>query len=555
MVDLQHILEVEASFCGPGGFFEIEEAEVLGERIKVFKNRAPSLRTVLEASAGFGGKEYIVYEGRRITYADHMQMVTSTAKALQEKYGVQKGDRVAILAANNPEWIITFWATISLGAIAVGLNGWWVADEILYGLADSNPKVLIGDTKRLARLEGIDVPVPVVNMETEFEQLSEYDSSAVLSTEPIAEDDPACIIYTSGTTGRPKGVVNTHRNIVGVIGLQIFHGLRLVTLGDQQIAETPASLVTNPLFHVSGLYSGALIALASGIKSVWMAGRFDPVKAMHIIQDEKITNWGPMGTVAYRFVNHPDVGNYDLSSVLNVGSGGAPMPKELQDRIREVFPNSADSAGIGYGLTECTALATINFGKEFKEKPFSSGRPLPTVEIEIRDLSGEPVGRDIDGEIFVRSPLVMLEYWQNPQATAETIYEGRWLNTGDIGRIDRDGHLIINSRARDLILRGSENIYPVEIELRIGTHPEVAEVAVIGVDHEELGQEVKAIVVPVSGADIDIQELTEWVAQALAAYKVPAHWEVCNIPLPRNAVGKVMKHILTGDEESTFTED
>ncbi|NQT73980.1 MAG: acyl--CoA ligase [Chloroflexi bacterium] len=549
------VIEVEKSFCSPGGYFELEEADVLGERMQVFKNRTQSLRALLEISSGFGEKEYIIFEDRRITYREHLKAVASIAKVLQEKYGVKKGDRVAILAANNPEWIITFWATISLGAIAVGLNGWWVADEILYGLKDCDPKVLVGDQKRLARLDGIDISIPIVNMETDFNQLYHYSSDAALSNEPIDEDDPACILYTSGTTGRPKGVVNTHRNIVALMGIQIFHGLRLMQIYGQQPAESPTNLVTNPLFHASGLYAGAIIVMATGIKSVWMSGRFDPVKAMKLIQDERITNWGPMGTVAYRFVNHPDVGKYDLSSVTSIGSGGAPMAKELQDRIREVFPNASDSAAIGYGLTECTALATMNFGDEFKQNPLSSGRPLPTVQIEIRDGSGEPVGKDVDGEIHIRSPLVMLEYWQNPEATAKTILEGRWLNTGDIGRIDENGHLIINSRARDLILRGSENIYPIEIELRIAAHSSVTEVAVVGVDHEELGQEVKAIVVPLPDMAVDIQELTNWVAETLAPFKVPTYWEVRDMPLPRNAVGKVMKHVLVGEEENTFTED
>ncbi len=548
-------IEVETSFCSPGGYFEIEEADVLGERISIFKNRAPSLRALLETSAGFGEKEYIVFEDHRITYREHLKAVASVARALQEKYGVKKGDRVAILAANNPEWIITYWATISLGAIAVGLNGWWVADEILYGLKDSDPKVLVGDQKRLARLDGIDISIPVVVMETDFNQLSHYDPDATLSTEPIAEDDPACILYTSGTTGRPKGVVSTHRNITSLVLIQIFHGLRLMQIYDQQPAESPANLVTSPLFHVSGLFTGAIIALATGIKSVWMSGRFDPVEAMKIIQSEGITTWGPMGTLAYRFVNHPDVGKYDVSSVTTIGSGGAPMAKELQDRIREVFPNASNNAAIGYGLTECTALATMNYGDEFKQKPLSSGRPLPTVEIEIRDDSGEPVGKDVDGDICIRSPLIMLEYWKNPEATAETILKGRWLNTGDIGRIDEDGHLVINSRARDLILRGSENIYPIEIELRIAAHPSVTEVAVVGVDHEELGQEVMAIVVPIPNVTVDTQELAKWVAETLAPFKVPAHWEVRDAPLPRNALGKVMKHVLVGEEENTFSEE
>ena len=540
--------------CSPGGLFELEEADVLGERMNVFKSRLFSLRSLIEASAGFGDNEYIIYEDCRVTYAEHRRAVASVAKALQEKYGVTKGDRVAILSANNPEWIITFWATVSLGAIAVGMNGWWVADEILYGLQDAQPKVLIGDAKRLARLEGVPVSVPIVEIETDFQDLWNHDLNASLCTEPLSEDDPACILYTSGTTGRPKGVVNTHRNIIALIGIQIFHGLRAMQLRDVPPPASPAMLVTSPLFHVSGLYAGAVITLATGIKSIWMKGRFDPVKAMKLVQNEQVTNWGPMGTVAYRFVNHPDVNNYDMSSVASIGSGGAPMPKELQDRLREVFPEAGDSAALGYGLTECTALATLNFGEEFKQKPYASGRPLPTVLVEIRDVNGKPLGEGVDGEIFIRGPVVMLGYYKRPEETAQTIVGGRWLRTGDIGRFE-DGHLVINARARDLILRGSENIYPSEIENRLLAHPGVVEAAVVGVEHEEYGQEVKAVVVPRSDVSLLADELAAWVGETLSYFKVPAHWEIRQAPLPRNAVGKIMKHLLEGQEDNPFTEE
>jgi acyl-CoA synthetase (AMP-forming)/AMP-acid ligase II len=312
--------------------------------------------------------------------------------------------------------------------------------------------------------------------------------------------------------------------------------------------------VTNPLFHASGLYAGAIIALATGIKSVWMQGRFNPVEAMELIQNERVTNWGPMNTVAYRFVDHPDVGKYDLSSITTIGSGGAPMSRELQDRLRQVFCAASDSLALGYGSTECTALATLNFGDEFRNKPHSSGRAFPTIQVEIRDAVGRPVEEGIDGEIFVRGPTVMLEYWRLPEETKKTILPGRWLCTGDIGRHE-DGELVINSRARDLIIRGSENVYPAEIEHRLQAHPKVAETAVVGVEHEELGQEVKAIVVPTSSASLDTEELAAWVSESLAYFKVPAHWEIRTDPLPRNAVGKVMKHLLDKDQENPFTED
>jgi len=287
------------------------------------------------------------------------------------------------------------------------------------------------------------------------------------------------------------------------MGIQIFNAIRIMQIRELEPAEVPASLVTSPLFHASGLFGGAIIAFTSGIKTVWMEGRFDPVKAMRIIQDEEISGWGPMGTVAHRFVTHPDTGRYELSSLTTIGSGGAPMSKELQNGIRKVFPNASDSLALGYGLTECTALATINFGEEFKLKPLSSGRPLPTVQMEIRDLNGKPVGTGVDGEIFTRSPLVMLGYWQRPEETAETIVSGRWLATG----------------------------------------------------HKELGQEIKAVVVPLPGETVDSENLASWVAEALAYFKVPAHWEIRENPLPKNAVGKVMKHLLDGNEANPFAEE
>ena len=549
-----NVREIERSLCGPGGPFETVEESVLGERLQVFRHRATSLKSLLELSASFGARDYIVYEDRRLTYVDHLRAVVSTAQALQQRYGVRKGDRVAILAANNPEWIITFWATVSLGAVAVGLNGWWVGEEILHGLEDSRPRVLVADRKRLDRISGARLSIPVVEIEHDFTALLSDFPGGALPSSPLAEDDPACILYTSGTTARPKGVINTHRNILGLIGIQTFHGLRALLSRGTPPPAIPAMLVTSPLFHVSGLYAGAVISLATGIKSVWMKGRFDPVRAMRLIQDERVSNWGPMGTVAHRFAHHPQVGAYDLSSVASFGSGGAPMSRQLQERLCQVFPAARDSAAVGYGLTECTALATLNFGEELRERPHSAGRPLPTVELEIRDPHGRPVREGEEGEICLRGPTIMLGYWQRPDETRQTLAAGRWLRTGDIGRCE-GGTLVINSRARDLILRGAENISPAEIESRLLEHPQVAEAAVVGVDHEELGQEVKAVVVPQAGAVLAPGQLHAWVAERLAYYKVPAHWEIRREPLPRNAVGKVMKHFLSEDARNPFTED
>ena len=551
--------EIEAQLTGPGGPFEIVHEAVLGERMPVFKQRAGNLRELLEGSANYGEIDYLVCNELRLSFAQHARVVASVAKAFAERYRIGKGDRVAILAANCPEWIVSFWAALALGAIPVGLNGWWAGDEILYGLEDADPKLLIGDRKRLARIAGKSLRVPVVEIEQDFQKLWNHDLGAPLPDVAIGEDDPATILYTSGTTGRPKGAVNTHRNIIALCRVQMFHGIRQLMLGAGQpgppaLSTRACMLVNTPLFHVSGLYAGAVTLLSTGVKTVWTTGRFDPVQVMQLIEREKVTNWGPMGTMILRVLNHPDLGKYDLSSLRNVGSGGAPMSREVQQRMREAFPNIRGQMGLGYGLTESTALATLNAGAELEAYPDSVGRPLPTISVEIRDPEGRALPDGAEGEIHIRGPLIMKEYWRNPEATAQTILPGRWLRTGDIGRLE-DGRLTIESRKRDLILRGGENVYPAEIELCLEAHPDVREAAVVGVDHPELGQEVKAIIVPATGRGFDPEALARFVAGRLAYFKVPSRWELRSEPLPRNATGKVLKHILTSDAENPFVEE
>ncbi|MGH0031452.1 MAG: class I adenylate-forming enzyme family protein [Myxococcota bacterium] len=550
--------EIEAQLTGPGGPFEVETADVLGEAMPVIRSRKRSLREYVEASRDHGDKEHLVHQERRIPFGEHADLVASVARGLKETYGVGPGDRVAILAANCPEWLITFWATVSLGGVAAALNGWWQADEIAYGVADSEPKVLVGDTKRLARVAGRDLGVPIVEIEKDFAGLEGFAPGAALPDQPIAEDDPAVILYTSGTTGRPQGAVNSHRGICGFVSVGMLNGVKGMMLaaaaGRTGPPPLPTSvLVTVPLFHLSGLYASGVVMLATGGKLVLRSGRFDAGDVLRLIEAEQVTNWSALGSMAHQVVSHPDVDRYDLSSMRNIGSGGAPTSPEIQERLRKVFPSGTTSMGLGYGLSESVTPVAMIGGDELRQFPTSVGRPAPTHQIEIRDAEGRVLPEGQEGEIFVRSPYTMLGYWRKPEATAETLLPGRWLRTGDIGRFE-DGRLYINSRARDMILRSAENIYPVEIEQRLEAHPDVVEAAVVGVDHPELGQEVKAIVVLEAGAAPDTDALGAWVGEALAPFKVPAHWEVRQEPLPRNAAGKIMKHVLTG-AENTFVED
>jgi len=554
------IAEAEAELLAPGGAFEVVTETVLGEQMQVFKQRLGSLREIVAASAAHGEREYLFFADRererRWTFVDHERAVASVAAALRDEYGVRPGDRVGIVAANCPEWIITFWASVSLGAIAVGFNGWWTGPEIRYGIDHSAPKVLLADRPRLDRLEGAETGVPTIVVENDFAALVEYAQGAPLPDTPIAEDDRAVMLYTSGTTGRPKGAVHTHRNVIALLGVNFFHGLRmLMTSPPAPDAPPNKHLMTSPLFHVSGLHNGAVAFLLSGMTSVWTLGRFDPELVLELIDREQITGWSFTPTMLHRVVNHPNVGKYDLSSVRTGGGGGAPFSPQVRARAREVFPGLRPSLGVGYGLTESTALATLNSGAEWEAYPDSVGRAMPTVEIEIRDPdTGEALAEGDEGEICLRGPMVMLEYWNAPDETAAAIRSGRWLCTGDLGSM-LEGRLYLAARRSDLILRGGENVYPTEIEQRLEEHPDVDEAAVVGVDHEDLGQEVKAFVVVVGEATVTTTELAQWVGADLAYYKVPAQWELLRASLPRNATGKVLKQTLVDGAAPTFVEE
>jgi acyl-CoA synthetase (AMP-forming)/AMP-acid ligase II len=550
---------VRARLTGPGGPFEIVEEEVLGERMRVFKSRARSLRELLRSSAAHGEREYLVHGDQRVTYAQHLARVASAAAVLRERYGIQKGDRVALLAANCAEWPVAFWATVSLGGIVAALNGWWTRDEIAHGVADSAPRLLIGDRARLERAKSLGLSVPTLEIESQFGEL--LGMPAELPDVPLAEDDPAVILYTSGTTGRAKGALASHRGIVGFVQTAVYGGAETALTDQLAAGQGPASaarhgvtLATSPMFHLSGLYATIVLQLALGGKLVIRSGRFDEAELIRLMAKERVTAFAALGSMGPRLARHPELAQHDLSCVESVGFGGAPVSPAVQELLRRAFPNARSQQAIGYGSSESVSAPTSIRGPEYALHPTSAGRVIPTHELEIRGEQGGALLEGSEGEIHIRSPYLMLGYWGNPEASAAALKPGRWLATGDIGRFE-NGLLYINSRARDMILRNAENVYPVEIEYRLEQHPEVREAAVLGIDHEEWGQAVKAVVVPEAGSQPMPEVLARWCGETLAAYKVPTAWEIRGEPLPRNASGKVLKSVLRGEAASALVED
>ena len=546
------------ALLAPGAPFEMADEDVLGEPMQVFVQRARSLRQLLAQAGRFGDSDYAVFHdgGRRraLTFADHERRVASVAAALADR-GVGAGDRVAILAANCPEWIITFWATVSLGAVAVACNGWWTRDEIVHALAHTTPALLVADAKRLARLDGADPGMPVVVIEEDFVDLEGFAPDAALPDIPIDEDQPALLQFTSGTTGRSKAAVLSHRSVVAFVQVVTFLGAaQAASVGLPSTGPSRPRLAVFPMFHISGLQSASITPMATGAGNVWPMGRFDPATVIRLTTEEGIYAWNGTATHVFRLLQDPMIETLDVSLVQNVAIGGSATTPELVRATEERFPHLVDTFTSGYGLTESGGMVSHAGNAMLQANADSVGMAMPTVGVRIVDEDGVEVPDGENGSICVRSPLVMLGYWEDVEATDQAFLPGRWLRTGDYGRL-QGGELFLASRLRDLILRGGENVYPIEVEARLEQHPAVAECAVYGVDHETLGQEVKAVVVLVDGASLDLVGARAFCGEKLAEYKLPEYLEVWAGPLPRNAGGKVVKAVLRGEVTQAFFEE
>ncbi len=555
----KELQETIAEMTAPGQMFSIAEVEVGGQTVKAWAMAPNSLRDIWLSTAGHADADYLVYRDERWTYAQAHEEVARIANWLVAN-GIGQHDRVAIAMRNFPEWMLSYWAIASIGAVAVGVNAWWVPEELKYGLKDSDTKLLICDKERLARFDEIrgefpDLKVVAVRVEDMPDWATPW--SDVLKAEPvmpevtIKPEDDACIFYTSGTTGNPKGAQLTHRGCVNNILSVVFGTMSQATAQAKAQGQEPpnllgggktqtASIVATPLFHVTANNCLAQTATIGGGKLVHMH-KWDAGEALRIIEEEKITIFSGVPTMSREIINHPDFATRDTSTLTALNGGGAAVQPDLVGKIDEA--RGGAKPGQGYGMTEVCGIISTSGGFFLSDKPASAGMVLPIYDVKCIDKEGNTLPTGDTGEICVRGAQVIKGYLNRPEATAETIVDG-WLHTGDIGFVDEDNFIYLVDRAKDMVLRGGENVYCSEVETALYKHPAVAECSVFSVPDERLGEEVGAAIFPAPGTTPTAAELRDFCKTQLAAYKAPRYIWILDEPLPRNASGKFVKRTL-----------
>ncbi|MCZ7618285.1 MAG: acyl--CoA ligase [Myxococcota bacterium] len=544
--------DAAAAITGPDGPFPIGHAEVFGRTTRVFRNTPPSLRVLFAAARGHGDAPFLIFEDERWSFADVMAKSDALAAALVHHYGVAPGDRVAIAMRNYPEWVVAFAAITSIGAISVSLNAWWTTEEFEYALRDSGSRVVIADRERVERIAPLLAALPIRTLAVRSDGPLPHGvdrweevvvEGAPLPDVEIHPDMDATILYTSGTTGHPKGAVSTHRAVLSALLAFACRGAINAAMGAGPPKQHPyptSFILVVPLFHVTGCVPVMLSCFAAGYKLVFLY-KWDPARALELIERERVTQFVGVPTQAWDLLECPEFERRDTSSLLSVGGGGAPAPPELVRRVESGFQTARP--GIGYGMTETNAYGPSNAGDDYLRKPTSCGRVVPVVELRVTDSDGRVLAPGEVGELWFRGPNLIRGYWNQPEASAETLRDG-WLRSGDIGRIDEEGFVYVQDRAKDMILRAGENIYCAEVEAALYQHPGVYEAAVFGIPHERLGEEVAAAIVPRPGQSLSGESLRAFLAEHLAPFKIPTRIALHSEALPRNPAGKVLKRAL-----------
>ena len=555
--------EAIAEVSAPGQPYEVIEVEHGGVTNRAFKNAPATLRHFFDLARGIEST-FLVYEDEEWTFSDVMAEVDALSYALVHHYGLKKGDRVGIAMRNYPEWVISFAAIVSVGMVSVSLNAWWTEDELDYAIKDSGLSLLIGDSERIlrsnrscqragARLLGVrlDETTPCSQ---DVKRWGDVVVRGVSMPEAdVDADSDATILYTSGTTGFPKGAVSTNGAITQAI--LAFSSSAAVQDARRSGEVTssglpPCFILIVPLFHVTGCVPVMLSCFSWHFKLVMMY-KWDPERALQLIERHRVTAFVGVPTQSWDLIESPNFSKYDTSSLSTVGGGGAPAPSALVARVESAFSKGRPT--LAYGMTETNAYGPSHVGDDYLTHPTATGRvPTIVMDVEIRDesLRALPIGES--GEIWLKSPTMVRGYWQRPEETADALVEG-WLRTGDLGHISEEGFLYVDDRAKDMIIRGGENVYSAEVESAIYEHPAVYEAAVFGLPNERLGEEVAAAVMLREGMTLTADQLRSFLATRLASYMIPSRVAFTSDPLPRNPAGKYLKREMPAHYFSSAT--
>lgn len=557
--DLAKLKDIVIKMRDPAGPLGVKTVTIDGIEQTVFANIPQNLREIYRLGRNAADKDFLVYENERYTFAQTLDIAENIARALINQYGIRKGDRVAVCSRNYPEWCMAFMAVTMIGGIVVPMNSWWQSSELVYGLKDSGAKVLFADQERINQLQPVmaDIDVNIIAIKPdatttdfpEFYALAETPAKGPqqdLNDIALAPEDDASIMYTSGSTGTPKGVLSTHRNIVNALYSWIFGKQATDTLRPELVENNPEfdpGILSNvPLFHVTGCHAQFLVSFVYLRKFVMMY-KWNAEKALELIESERLSVLHGVPTMTWEVMHSPMFDKTDLRSLRTVQSGGASRPPGHLTMMQKKF-DAVVQPGLGYGLTETNAIGATITGAFYLAKPESTGRPTqPVTQIRIEDPDGNVLENGQVGEICIKGATVMKAYWQRPQETADVIKDG-WFHTGDIGLLDEHGFLVIKDRAKDIVIRGGENVACAEVEYVLSEHPDVFEAAVYGLPDERLGEIVGATVMVRPGATLGEADLQSFLREHIAHYKVPSHIWFETEQLERIASGKIAKKIL-----------
>ena len=515
---------------------EITDRPINGSIYKVFKNAPKTMRDLFTVIEFLHGDFPFIVEGKnQLTFAETIQKAKNICTYLNQ-VGIKPGDKVGICMQNCTEWVVIYVALSAYGVTVVPFNSWWKKEELSYGVEHSEVKLIFSDTKRYETLKDLNIEIivnePIDNKQTFNEIVS--GTSTEWPEANATEEDISVLLYTSGSTGLPKGVMLTHLAIINsLFSFYTLGELRKIVHNETLLDVENASVLINvPLFHVTGLVTQFLLSMLAKRKLIIMY-KWEAKYALDLIKEHKVTNLSGVPTQSWDLLNHPDIDNYDLSSLIDIGAGGAARPEDQVFNLHDKFNIPMTFA---WGMTETAALGTILRGDDYLKRPNSAGLIVPNItEIAVMDDSNNFLDTDEIGEIVFKSPSNTIGYLKNEEETKKTIVNG-WLKTGDLGYVDDDGYLFIVDRKKALIIRGGENISCLEVENVLDKHPDIMESCVCGIDDDKFGEIVGAYIY--TNKELTQEDLKIFMSDKLANYKVPEVIIFTAEPLPRIASEK-----------------